>query len=234
MIEVSTVGHVDALLPQTQCGRCGFEGCHPYAEAIIIGQADINRCAPGGETTIHALALLLGLDPRPLDTECGEFVPGRIAAVDEQWCLGCARCLAVCPVDAILGAPGQMHTVIAQECTGCERCIDSCPVDCIQMTPRESPRLIASASRGMSVNDNVYAIHGWVGGWTRWQADRARRRYQARQLRLTTKRLKRAAQHERKRNMVPLHGQRRQSRRDAAEGMLARVRARRQVKAPGR
>lgn len=209
MNNAQTAGHIDALLPQTQCGRCGFAGCRPYAAAISAGQADINRCSPGGETTIHALALLLGLEPRPLDPECGDSLPRRIARVEEQWCLGCARCLAVCPVNAILGAPGQMHTVIAEECTGCERCIVQCPVDCMQMMCCDSPALSAGLQAGKAVTDDaVHETQGWPGGWTRWQADRARRRYQARQLRLTAKQRKRAADHERKRRMIALHGQR--------------------------
>ncbi|MFZ0254160.1 MAG: RnfABCDGE type electron transport complex subunit B [Gammaproteobacteria bacterium] len=229
MNSVQAAGHIDALLPQTQCGRCGYDGCRPYAEAISVGQADINRCSPGGETTIDALALLLGLKPRPLDPECGDFMPRRIAGVDEQWCIGCARCLDVCPVDAILGAPQQMHTVIAEECTGCERCIVQCPVDCIQMMPCRSLAPSADLRPEADGPDGVHAIQGWPGGWTRWQADRARKRFQVKQLRLTTRRLKRAADHERKRNMAALHRQREESRRDAIEATLARVRARRRA-----
>ncbi len=129
------VDKIDALLPQTQCGQCGFTGCRPYAEAMAAGEADINRCPPGGEVTIAALADLLGRDPVALDPERGEIKPKMVASIDEQWCIGCTLCIQACPVDAILGAAKQMHTVIAAECTGCELCIAPCPVDCIHMLP---------------------------------------------------------------------------------------------------
>ena len=126
---------VDALLPQTQCGQCGFAGCRPYAEAIAAEKADINQCPPGGEVTIQALAELLGRDPKPLNPENGVEKPKTIAFIDEQTCIGCTLCIQACPVDAILGAAKQMHTVITQECTGCELCVAPCPVDCITMEP---------------------------------------------------------------------------------------------------
>lgn len=129
------VDKVNALLPQTQCGQCSYAGCRPYAEAVAAGEADINRCPPGGETTILALADLLGVDPKPLDAEVGEEKPKRVAIIDEQVCIGCTLCIQACPVDAILGAAKQMHTIIASECTGCELCIEPCPVDCITMEP---------------------------------------------------------------------------------------------------
>ncbi|NOZ52597.1 MAG: electron transport complex subunit RsxB [Gammaproteobacteria bacterium] len=127
------VEKIDALLPQTQCGQCTFPGCRPYAEAIAKGDADINQCPPGGETTIIALADLLGRDPKPLNPENGEEKPKRVAVIDEQVCIGCTLCIQACPVDAILGAAKHMHTVIAQECTGCDLCVPPCPVDCIDM-----------------------------------------------------------------------------------------------------
>jgi electron transport complex protein RnfB len=126
------VDRINALLPQTQCGQCSYPGCKPYAEAIAGGEADINRCPPGGETVILALADLLGRDPLPLD---GEEKPPMIAVIDEQTCIGCTLCIQACPVDAILGAAKQMHTVITVECTGCELCLPPCPVDCIDMVP---------------------------------------------------------------------------------------------------
>jgi electron transport complex protein RnfB len=126
---------IDAILPQTQCGQCGFPGCRPYAEAIANGEADINRCPPGGETVIVALSELLGVDPKPLDAEVGEEKPKTVAVIDEQTCIGCTLCIQACPVDAILGAAKQMHTVIARECTGCNLCLEPCPVDCIEMVP---------------------------------------------------------------------------------------------------
>lgn len=129
------VERIDALLPQTQCGQCGYPGCRPYAEAIAADEADINQCPPGGEAGIQALADLLGRDPKPLNPEHGTEKPKRVAFIDEQICIGCTLCLQVCPVDAILGAAKQMHTVIEKECTGCELCVAPCPVDCITMKP---------------------------------------------------------------------------------------------------
>jgi electron transport complex protein RnfB len=127
------VDQIDALLPQTQCGQCGYPGCRPYATAIAAGEADINQCPPGGEVTIHALADLLGRDPKPLDPEHGVEQAKTVAIIDEQICIGCTLCIQACPVDAILGAAKQMHTVIEKECTGCELCVAPCPVDCIYM-----------------------------------------------------------------------------------------------------
>jgi len=124
---------VDKLLPQTQCGQCSFAGCRPYAEAIAAGEADINRCPPGGEATIQALADLLEVEVKPLDDECGVEKPKTLAVIVEDRCIGCTLCIQACPVDAILGAAKQMHTVISDECTGCELCVPPCPVDCIDM-----------------------------------------------------------------------------------------------------
>jgi len=130
------VDQIDSILPQTQCGQCSYAGCRPYAEAIAAGEADINRCPPGGEAGIQALADLLGRDPIPLDEEVGEEQDTpMVAIIDEQVCIGCTLCLQACPVDAILGAAKSMHTVIENECTGCELCLEPCPVDCIHMQP---------------------------------------------------------------------------------------------------
>jgi electron transport complex protein RnfB len=129
------VDKIDALLPQTQCGQCSYAGCRPYAEAIAKGEADINQCPPGGETTIIALADLLGRDPKPLNEEHGESKEKMVAVIDENICIGCTLCIQACPVDAILGAAKQMHTIIESECTGCELCLPPCPVDCIDMVP---------------------------------------------------------------------------------------------------
>ncbi|ABA57677.1 electron transport complex subunit RsxB [Nitrosococcus oceani] len=128
------VEQIDALLPQTQCGQCGYPGCRPYAQAIAADEADINRCPPGGEATILALADLLGQEPKPLDPERQEKLKA-LAVIDENRCIGCTLCIQACPVDAILGAPKQLHTVITAECTGCELCVAPCPVDCIEMVP---------------------------------------------------------------------------------------------------
>jgi len=124
---------IDKILPQTQCGQCSFAGCRPYAEAIAAGEVDINRCPPGGEATIHALADLLEVEFKSLDEECGVEKPKMLAVIDEDRCIGCTLCIQACPVDAILGAAKHMHTIIASECTGCELCLPPCPVDCIDM-----------------------------------------------------------------------------------------------------
>jgi len=124
---------VDAVLPQTQCGQCGFAGCRPYADAVAKGETEINKCVPGGEAVVLVLADLLGKDPIPV--AAGEEKPKALAVIDEQECIGCTLCLQACPVDAILGAAKQMHTVIADECTGCELCVPPCPVECIHMIP---------------------------------------------------------------------------------------------------
>ncbi len=125
---------INDILPQTQCGQCGFPGCRPYAEAIAAGEA-INKCPPGGEATIHELAELLDVEPIPLDAEHGEEKVRTVAWIREAECIGCTKCIQACPVDAILGAAKQMHTVIASECTGCDLCVEPCPVDCIDMIP---------------------------------------------------------------------------------------------------
>ncbi len=132
----SAVERVNRLLPQTQCSQCGYPGCRPYAEAIVSGEAAINRCAPGGEAAILAIGQLLDQQPLPPDPAFGESKPAQVAAIAENICIGCAACLQACPVDAILGAPHHMHTIIASECTGCELCVASCPVDCISMEPK--------------------------------------------------------------------------------------------------
>ncbi|TKB05097.1 electron transport complex subunit RsxB [Alteromonas portus] len=128
------VEQIDAVLPQTQCGQCGYPGCKPYAEAIAEGD-DINKCPPGGEATIKKLADLMGVEPKPLDAAHGEEDVKKVAFIREDECIGCTKCIQACPVDAILGAAKHMHTVITDECTGCDLCVDPCPVDCIDMVP---------------------------------------------------------------------------------------------------
>lgn len=127
------VDKIDEILPQTQCGQCGFPGCKPYANAISKGEADINQCPPGGDDGVHKLADLLGVEYKPLNSDHGEPKPKSIAIIDESICIGCTLCIQACPVDAILGAAKQMHTIIEKECTGCELCLPPCPVDCIDM-----------------------------------------------------------------------------------------------------
>ncbi|HTI97092.1 MAG TPA: electron transport complex subunit RsxB [Rudaea sp.] len=130
---------IDALLPQTQCTRCGYPACMDYANAIAGDEAAINQCPPGGAAGIAALAGLLGREPRPLNPANGIEKPREIALIDEEVCIGCTKCIQACPVDAIVGASKLMHTVIADECTGCELCIAPCPVDCIAMVPATMP-----------------------------------------------------------------------------------------------
>ena len=127
---------IDALLPQTQCTRCGYPGCLPYAEAIARGEADINQCPPGGTETILALADLTRRPATRLNFDNGLEKAPVVAFIDEDRCIGCTKCLPPCPVDAIVGARQRMHTVIVDTCTGCELCVAPCPVDCIVMVPR--------------------------------------------------------------------------------------------------
>ena len=124
------VEKIEAILPQTQCGQCGFPGCKPYAEAIAEGEVDINLCPPGGQEGVRKLADLLGREVKPLNAE---EKPKQVAIIDEETCIGCTLCIQACPVDAIVGAAKQMHTIVASLCTGCELCVKPCPVECITM-----------------------------------------------------------------------------------------------------
>lgn len=133
----SLVDRINNLLPQTQCGQCGYEGCRPYARAIHAGTA-INQCPPGGNETIIRLANLLNLSPLPLNSAHGEIKALEVAVIREAECIGCTKCIVACPVDAILGGPKVMHTVIETECTGCDLCVEPCPVDCIDMVTVET------------------------------------------------------------------------------------------------
>lgn len=165
---MAAAGHVNAgalddLLPQTQCGQCGYTGCHPYAEAMAAGEAPINRCPPGGAELIQELAHALACAVLPLDPARGATKPPAVAWIDERWCIGCTLCIAACPVDAIVGAAKRMHTVIADACTGCELCIPPCPVDCITMAP---------------------AAHAMEAASRKARAHAARERYQRRNARL--------------------------------------------------
>jgi len=126
---------IDALLPQTQCTRCGFPTCRAYADAIATGEADVDRCPPGGADGVAALAHLLDVATKPLDPAYGIEAPPIVAVIDEDVCIGCTKCIQACPVDAIVGAAKRMHTIIAAECTGCELCLPPCPVDCIALVP---------------------------------------------------------------------------------------------------
>lgn len=134
------VDRINALLPQTQCTRCGYQGCKPYAQAMARGEADINQCPPGGSAGIVKLADLLKTLPKPLNPANGIEKPLEVALIDESLCIGCTLCIQACPVDAIIGAAKQMHTVLPDWCTGCELCIAPCPVDCISMVPVQPAR----------------------------------------------------------------------------------------------
>lgn len=125
---------IDLLLPQTQCGQCGYPGCRPYAEAVANGDDDITKCAPGGKATIEQIADLLSV-PIPDNSNNDDIVIKKVAFIIEDDCIGCTKCIQACPVDAILGTTKQMHTVIIDECTGCDLCVEPCPVDCIEMIP---------------------------------------------------------------------------------------------------
>jgi electron transport complex protein RnfB len=142
---MASAEELDALLPQTQCTRCGYPGCLPYAQAMARGEAPLNQCPPGGAATIAQLARALGGPPVPLNPANGVEGPPLVAQIREEDCIGCAKCLPPCPVDAIVGARRQMHTVVAALCTGCELCIAPCPVDCIVMVPRASLPLPCAA-----------------------------------------------------------------------------------------
>jgi len=149
---------IDAVLPQTQCTRCGFPDCRGYAAAIASGEADIDRCPPGGAQGIARLSVVSARPVKPLDPQRGVEGPRKLAVVDEDWCIGCTLCIKACPVDCIVGASKQMHTVIESLCTGCELCVPPCPVDCIAMVP----------------------VTGERSGWDAWspvQGEVARERY---------------------------------------------------------
>jgi Na+-translocating ferredoxin:NAD+ oxidoreductase subunit B len=149
---------IDALLPQTQCTRCGYPDCRAYAQAIAGGQIDINRCPPGGMEGVERIAALIGRAALPLDETCGIEGPLTVAVIDEAWCIGCTLCIKACPVDCIVGTHKQMHTVIEAQCTGCELCLPACPVDCISLE-------VVTPGRT-----------GWQA-WTETQAIEARTRY---------------------------------------------------------
>ena len=178
------VDEIDALLPQTQCRRCGYDGCRPYAEAIAAEETAINRCPPGGAATIDNLAALTGQAAIPLEPECGDASVAKVAYIREAECIGCTRCIQVCPTDAITGAAKQMHTVIGADCTGCELCVPACPVNCIDMPE-------STADTGQPLWPPPRPVDAE-------RADRARRLFEARQKRLnrTSSRRRRASRHE--------------------------------------
>ena len=133
--EAELAEQIERLLPQTQCGQCGYAGCKPYAQALARNEADINQCPPGGEAGVRALAQLLDRSLKPINPANGIEKPVVVALIREAECIGCTKCIQACPVDAIVGASKRMHTVLADLCTGCELCIPPCPVDCIDLVP---------------------------------------------------------------------------------------------------
>jgi len=200
----SLADRIDAVLPQTQCTRCGFAACRPYADALAAGSTDINRCPPGGDSVIVALAALTGRAVKPLDPDCGEQGPLLVAIIDEATCIGCTLCIEACPVDAILGAQKRMHTVLPSLCTGCELCVAPCPVDCIALQP--SGR-----------------------AWTQGDADSARERFNAR----TARRARNERVAKRTAAAAPTLGDDDRAKRQAAVAQaLARARARRAMSPP--
>ena len=152
-------GAIDALLPQTQCTRCGYPSCRDYAGAIARGEADINQCPPGGTETVLALSELTGRAAAPLNRDNGVEAAPKVAFIDEERCIGCTRCLPPCPVDAIVGARQRMHTVVAGLCTGCELCVAPCPVDCIVMIPLLASPLPSLSLPAADDNRARYAAH---------------------------------------------------------------------------
>ncbi|WP_439863083.1 electron transport complex subunit RsxB [Pseudomonas antarctica] len=169
---MTLIQRIDALLPQTQCGKCGHPGCKPYAEGIALGEA-INKCPPGGQETIAGLAQLLRVPVLELDATRGA-APAQVAYIREAECIGCTKCIQACPVDAIVGAAKLMHTVIIDECTGCDLCVAPCPVDCIEMRPATS---VVPLVGGLAADDQQRHERGL-------KRDRARRRYEQRNARL--------------------------------------------------
>ena len=155
----SLADRVDALLPQTQCTKCGYPACRPYAEAIASGAADINQCPPGGEAGIRKLAALLGRKPKPLNAANGVERPRRVAVIDESRCIGCTLCIQDCPVDAIVGAAKQMHTVVTALCSGCDLCLPPCPVDCIAMVPATGADALWDEARADAARDRFEWRH---------------------------------------------------------------------------
>lgn len=148
MTAVALVDAIDRLLPQTQCRRCGYDDCHAYAGAIARGEATIDRCPPGADATIQALAKLLDQPVVPLAADLEPMPVRHVVRIDPLHCIGCTKCILACPVDAIVGAPRFQHQVLTDRCTGCELCLPPCPTDCISLVPLASPWQASDARHG--------------------------------------------------------------------------------------
>ena len=221
-MSMPTADQIDALLPQTQCTKCGYPGCRPYAEAIAHGEAGINQCPPGGEAGVRALATLLNVAFQPLDPANGTEQPRSAAFIREELCIGCTLCIQACPVDAIVGAAKLMHTVLIEVCTGCELCVPPCPVDCIDMLPLAelARRGSAEGAREASIPVATHA-HRWRARYTSHLLRTARER-QERDARLAAKAAGRLHPLE-----APRSGEDRQRKQAAIAAALERARARR-------
>lgn len=184
---MNLIQRIDALLPQTQCGKCGHPGCKPYAEGIAQGEA-INKCPPGGQETIVGLAQLLSVPVLQVDASRGE-APAQIAYIREAECIGCTKCIQACPVDAIVGAAQLMHTVIADECTGCDLCVAPCPVDCIEMRP---PVTVLPIVGGLATSEHERHERGLKRYRARWRYEQRNARLQREEEHKLAERLARA------------------------------------------
>ena len=198
------VKQIDALLPQTQCGECGYSGCLPYAEALAHGSATIDHCPPGGLKTVRALGTLLGIDPTPYLAQAATNTrPFAVAKIREAECIGCTKCIQACPVDAIIGSAKKMHVVLTHECTGCGLCVEPCPVDCIEMMPYPEPT---------------------------YNPDRARLRYQARQSRLLREEHEKQQHYRQKKQLAVQTGANEQQDHRAKQDYILQALARAQAK----
>lgn len=182
---MSLIQRIDALLPQTQCGKCGHPGCKPYAEGIANGEL-INKCPPGGDETIAALAELLKIPVLELDVSRGA-APPQVAYIREAECIGCTKCIQACPIDAIVGAAKLMHTVLIDECTGCDLCVAPCPVDCIEMHPLPPGTLPVVGGLAASLEEQQARAA---------KRDHARQRFERRNARLQREELQKQAERE--------------------------------------
>jgi Na+-translocating ferredoxin:NAD+ oxidoreductase subunit B len=224
---VVTADQIDALLPQTQCTKCGYAGCRPYAEAIAAGAAEIDQCPPGGEAGIEHIARLLGRPAKPLNPAHGAAGPRSVALIDEAACIGCTLCIQACPTDAIVGAPKRMHTVLLAECTGCELCVAPCPVDCIRILPLAAVVSLGAASMREEIEAPV-AAH--AGRWSRRYA--ARRARIAREDEERARRLAEKAEAKLRMLEHAPEDPQRERKRAAVQAALERARARQTVFKP--